>query len=133
PAHAHARLSSRHRKDSLSCAFVGTVPGMQAKIVFSLAIASLALAGCATIRRTPFTEAQQAMATIPGIPAARFWADAPDAARQMSPAFMGTLGERSMLALSGGTDNGAYGAGVLNGWTLTGNRPEFSIVTGVST
>jgi len=106
---------------------------MQAKIVFSLAIASLALAGCATIRRTPFTEAQQAMATIPGIPAARFWADAPDAARQMSPAFMGTLGERSMLALSGGTDNGAYGAGVLNGWTLTGNRPEFSIVTGVST
>lgn len=38
-----------------------------------------------------------------------------------------------MLALSGGSDNGAYGAGLLNGWSQTGTRPEFSIVTGVST
>ena len=38
-----------------------------------------------------------------------------------------------MLALSGGSDNGAYGAGILNGWTQAGTRPEFSIVTGVST
>lgn len=38
-----------------------------------------------------------------------------------------------MLALSEGSDNGAYGAGVLNGWTQTGIRPEFSVVTGVST
>lgn len=106
---------------------------MQARIVFSFAIASLALQSCATIRREPFTEAQQAMATIPGIASARFWADAPDAARQMSPTLAGLRGERTMLALSGGTDNGAYGAGVLNGWTKTGNRPEFSIVTGVST
>jgi hypothetical protein len=106
---------------------------MQAKIVFSMAIASLALEGCATIRREPFSEAQQAIATIPGIPSARFWADAPDAARQMSPTLTGLHGERTMLALSGGTDNGAYGAGVLNGWTKRGNRPEFSVVTGVST
>lgn len=37
------------------------------------------------------------------------------------------------LAVSGGGDNGAYGAGLLNGWTQTGTRPEFKMVTGVST
>jgi hypothetical protein len=106
---------------------------MRAKVLPSLVAASLALQGCATIHREPFTEAQQVDATIPGIPAARFWADAPDAARQMSPSFAGAQGEKTMLALSGGTDNGAYGAGLLTGWTLAGTRPEFSIVTGVST
>lgn len=40
---------------------------------------------------------------------------------------------RSILALSGGGANGAYGAGVLVGWTESGARPEFSVVTGVST
>lgn len=39
----------------------------------------------------------------------------------------------NVLALSGGGADGAYGVGVLNGWTKTGNRPEFDIVTGVST
>jgi hypothetical protein len=33
----------------------------------------------------------------------------------------------------GGGDNGAYGAGFLNGWTASGTRPEFKVVTGVST
>jgi patatin-like phospholipase/acyl hydrolase len=37
------------------------------------------------------------------------------------------------LAISGGGDNGAYGAGLLNGWTETGGRPQFKAVTGVST
>ena len=37
------------------------------------------------------------------------------------------------LALSGGGANGAFGAGFLNGWTATGQRPTFKIVTGVST
>jgi hypothetical protein len=91
------------------------------------------LQGCATIQRAPFTEAQQVVATIPGIPDARFWADAADAGRQMSAPFTGPKGEKTMLALSGGSDNGAYGAGLLNGWTRSGTRPEFSIVTGVST
>jgi hypothetical protein len=96
-------------------------------------IAALVLQGCATISREPFTERQQVEAAIPGIPAARFWADAPDAARQMSPSLLGARGQKTMLALSGGSDNGAYGAGVLKGWTQSGTRPEFSIVTGVST
>ena len=37
------------------------------------------------------------------------------------------------LAISGGGDNGAFGAGLLNGWTATGTRPQFKLVTGVST
>ena len=94
---------------------------------------ALGLAGCATIHRQPFTETQQAEATIPGVPQARFWADAPGAARLMAPVYAGANGERSMLALSGGSDNGAYGAGLLNGWTKAGTRPEFAVVTGVST
>ena len=37
------------------------------------------------------------------------------------------------LALSGGGPDGAFGAGLLCGWTLEGSRPEFTVVTGVST
>lgn len=39
----------------------------------------------------------------------------------------------TVLAISGGADAGAFGAGVLNGWTRAGDRPEFTLVTGVST
>lgn len=45
----------------------------------------------------------------------------------------GALPPAYFLAISGGGDNGAYGAGFLNGWTATGKRPEFKVVTGVST
>lgn len=98
-----------------------------------LLAASLALQDCATIHREAFSEAQQEAAAIPGIPAARFWADAPDAGRKMAAGFTAPGGEKAMLALSSGSDNGAYGAGLLNGWSQSGTRPEFAIVTGVST
>ena len=39
----------------------------------------------------------------------------------------------SYLAISGGSDNGAFTAGFLNGWTKAGTRPQFKLVTGVST
>ena len=39
----------------------------------------------------------------------------------------------TFLALSGGGSEGAFGAGLLNGWSAAGTRPEFAIVTGVST
>lgn len=40
----------------------------------------------------------------------------------------------SMLFLSGGSLNGAFGAGFLAGWKKrSGNLPEFTVVTGVST
>ncbi|MCW2306491.1 patatin-like phospholipase family protein [Rhodobium gokarnense] len=38
-----------------------------------------------------------------------------------------------VLALSGGAWDGAFGAGLLNGWTARGDRPDFEMVTGVST
>jgi hypothetical protein len=39
----------------------------------------------------------------------------------------------NMLSLSGGGQNGAFGAGFLIGWRESGRRPEFDIVGGVST
>ncbi|MBW8015746.1 MAG: hypothetical protein FVQ82_06135 [Planctomycetes bacterium] len=41
--------------------------------------------------------------------------------------------EYKILALSGGGSNGAFGSGILCGWSKSGNRPDFKIVTGVST
>ena len=43
------------------------------------------------------------------------------------------VGPASYLAISGGGENGAFGAGLLTGWTQLGNRPQFKGVTGVST
>jgi hypothetical protein len=42
-------------------------------------------------------------------------------------------GHFDMLAVSGGAAGGAYGAGALVGLTEAGTRPEFALVTGVST
>lgn len=42
-------------------------------------------------------------------------------------------GVHTVLALSAGGADGAYGAGVLNGWSKSGTRPQFDVVTGVST
>jgi predicted acylesterase/phospholipase RssA len=41
--------------------------------------------------------------------------------------------ELNILVLSGGGADGAFGAGVLVGWSETGLRPRFDVVTGVST
>lgn len=37
------------------------------------------------------------------------------------------------VAISGGAYDGAFGAGLLAGWSKSGTRPEFTLVTGVST
>jgi hypothetical protein len=37
------------------------------------------------------------------------------------------------LTISGGGSRGAWGAGVLSGWTVHGDRPQFDVVTGIST
>ena len=39
----------------------------------------------------------------------------------------------NVLLLSGGGQNGSFGAGLLKGWRAHGSRPEFDVVTGVST
>ncbi len=41
--------------------------------------------------------------------------------------------EYAALALSGGGDHGAFGVGFLNGWSESGTRPVFKVVTGIST
>jgi predicted acylesterase/phospholipase RssA len=94
---------------------------------------AMALAGCTAAPRIPYTQQEQSVATVPGIPGARIWADDPSIA----------LGRRSVvtrvpvlrpivLALSGGGADGAFGAGLLTGWSARGTRPQFTIVTGAS-
>src|SRR5262249_53079897 len=78
--------------------------------------------------RAPFTAADQAVATVPGVPDARFWADSEiDFAKALPP----QRGPRLILS-TGGAD-GAFGAGLLNGLTAAGKRPDYAVVTGVST
>jgi predicted acylesterase/phospholipase RssA len=43
------------------------------------------------------------------------------------------LPQLELLAVSGGGENGAFGAGLLCGWTDYGTRPVFDLVTGIST
>jgi predicted acylesterase/phospholipase RssA len=45
----------------------------------------------------------------------------------------GPLPPAEILAVSGGGEDGAFGAGLLVGWTASGSRPQFKIVTGIST
>jgi hypothetical protein len=78
--------------------------------------------------RPDFTAEDQAVAVIPEIPDARFWADSEKDFLAALPATPGPW-----LALSTGGGDGAFGAGLLNGWSESGKRPEFSVVTGVST
>jgi hypothetical protein len=93
--------------------------------------------------RTAVPEALVEQAYIPGIPEARSWGDAAPpfvsqvmgaTPEQIQERFSGVFGRRHRyLAISGGGANGAFGAGLLNGWTARGTRPEFTIVTGTST
>ena len=53
-----------------------------------------------------------------------------DAAYHVGPDGVRTY---NYLAVSGGGSVGAFGAGILNGWTQRGDRPTFKVVTGVST
>jgi Patatin-like phospholipase len=118
---------------------------------FLLLAVALAATACSHPARGPAVpRADTALAQPLGIPNARFFADG-------DPTLMIEEGRRALareiealkaegkaptpanlppvnfLAVSGGGDNGAFGAGLLNGWSTTGTRPEFKMVTGVST
>nr|WP_294551178.1 patatin-like phospholipase family protein [uncultured Rhodopila sp.] len=87
------------------------------------------------------------LAQIPGIPNARYFPDTQIdllaaetlAARNREIAALAREGhdgpppETNLLAVSGGGADGAFGAGLLTGWTEAGTRPDFKLVTGVST
>jgi hypothetical protein len=103
------------------------------------------LVGCASVpERTQLPLELTKQGGIPGIPDARYWGDGwpkynmerlesfTDA--DLRENFPGIYGKsHDYLAISGGGANGAFGAGLLLGWTATGTRPEFTVVTGVST
>jgi len=111
------------------------------------AVALLALAGCSSLERQPAVPgALQYQAVVPGMPNIRYRQPQVDAllkdlrttvereqATLRNKGYDGPLLPISFLALSGGGENGAFGAGLLAGWTARGDRPEFNIVTGIST
>src|SRR5262245_21744211 len=99
----------------------------------ALATGALALAGCTAAPRVPYTLQEDRQAVIPGIPGARLWADDPSIiSGRRSPVSRLKLAQPTILALSGGGAEGAFGAGLLVGWTARGTRPQFTFVTGAS-
>ncbi|WP_373506502.1 patatin-like phospholipase family protein [Thiocapsa sp.] len=94
--------------------------------------------------RNAVPDGQAQTAGIPGIERARAWGDDPPvwldtslfvlSDAEVRAWFPGIYGRpHQYLAISGGGSDGAFGAGLLNGWSAAGTRPEFTIVTGIST
>jgi predicted patatin/cPLA2 family phospholipase len=106
----------------------------------------LTVVGCASPERlAPVPSANSSKALPLGLANARFfplvereqliaeWQQSLQRQRQvLGLAPDATLPPASFLAISGGGDNGAFGSGLLVGWTEAGDRPEFQVVTGVS-
>lgn len=118
------------------------------RVLLAVALsASVGFAGCALPRREPaLSLAQSRQVLVLGIPNARFMPS--DTARlqqefvastqreieaRRRAGLQGPLPPAELLAISGGGDDGAFGAGLLVGWTARGDRPVFKAVTGVST
>ena len=106
---------------------------------------SAVLVACAsTPARNPVPAELTSQVGIEGIPDARFWGDEwPKFSMERFETytdadfrkhFKGIYGKpHNYLAISGGGPNGAFGAGLFVGWTESGTRPEFTMVTGIST
>jgi hypothetical protein len=118
--------------------------------IFFVVGMALALASCAAaIARNPVPPALESQAEVVGMGAApvRFWGDQlpPNADAMVKEKWAQVRASRpellakgrrpvvNFLALSGGGSDGAFGAGLLGGWTASGKRPQFDLVTGVST
>lgn len=104
---------------------------------------SLALLGCSSLERKSAVPAQSlSKAQIAGLPSVRYListqagVDALVTDAVQLEAARGSKrfsGQANYLALSGGGDDGAFGAGLLVGWSQQGSRPSFNLVTGIST
>jgi predicted acylesterase/phospholipase RssA len=116
--------------------------------ILMLLWAAVLVQGCATpVRRSAVPQELVAKAEVPGLPGVRylvagempeFLADAQESIKReleyrAKAGQKGPLPPANFLALSGGGDDGAFGAGLLCGWTAAGTRPEFKLVTGIST
>lgn len=106
----------------------------------------LTLMSCASMTRNAAVPPDNRhTARILGIPNARFYTDQiKEIEKEQADALIrearfkgikkgGTIPKTYGLTLSGGADDGAFGAGLLVGWTAHGDRPPFKLVTGVST
>jgi predicted acylesterase/phospholipase RssA len=85
-------------------------------------------------------------AELAGMPGVRIWGDASEKSLEtLVRAEASKMGSRAarreregrpaalnLIAISGGAANGAFGAGLLVGWSDAGTRPDFDLVTGVS-
>ncbi|MFN3623386.1 MAG: patatin-like phospholipase family protein [Hyphomicrobium sp.] len=122
------------------------IRGLQSALrtTFILLIAAVTAGCAATLPRNALPEKLVEKAELSGMDGVRIWGDAPPSQLQaMVSAELKLRGkaaiERSnahpvsnFLAISGGAEDGAFGAGLLTGWTAAGTRPEFDLVTGVS-
>jgi predicted acylesterase/phospholipase RssA len=106
----------------------------------------LLTAGCATISpRNVLPQANASQIEVEGFHNIRFWGDA--SGKEIRAVMMAdapqtdtrrSLGSErhppvsNLLAISGGAEDGAFGAGLLVGWSDAGTRPPFDLVTGVS-
>lgn len=104
------------------------------------------LASCGTILRQAAPVALAEKASMVGFSEIRFYpfTNAAPARKMLETAFYTETPESyetqpdgsrvyNYLSVSGGGSDGAFGAGLINGWTEAGNRPHFKVVTGVST
>jgi Patatin-like phospholipase len=102
--------------------------------------------GCTTVPHHTVPKALVSQAAVVDMPDVRAWGDTYSPALQHSliesfhqaraidpRGVIDGTGHVNILALSGGVANGAFGAGLLNGWTAAGTRPVFKLVTGIST
>jgi predicted patatin/cPLA2 family phospholipase len=103
----------------------------------------LLVTACAHLpERSPLPPEHIDDAEVLGIPRVRMWGDeAPPwehdwfekSRSEIKERYSGIYGRRhTYLAISGGGENGAFAAGLLLGWTASGDRPEFTAVTGIS-
>ena len=103
---------------------------------------NLIVVGCGGTDRLPAEPLSIASKISVDIPDVRFYPDtdkermavfAAQSYKRALAAHHGHLPTAYFLAISGGGDDGAFGAGRLAGWKARGDRPVFDLVTGVST
>jgi hypothetical protein len=103
---------------------------MQTRRLFYLCAVAAAFGAGGCAGRNPVPPEMMSVAQIPAMPGIRSWESEYTASLDANSL---NWCDCSFLALSGGGSNGAFGAGVLSGWTEVGNRPRFAVVTGIST
>ena len=98
---------------------------------FLTAAGAAALSACTPTQQ--ITLATRSAVDVDPLSRFRFFAEDGEAKWKAHLSDPKRAGGPNVLALSGGGEDGAFGAGALVGWTGQGTRPDFDLVTGVST